>query len=183
MVPAAGGGLCRGPSAPGLAGRPCGQMRIRHSPIASFILRHMERPQYTRDDLVEMMRASGINPTHQRIEIAYALFEQCDHLSADQISARVNARHPEASKATIYNTLRLFVEKGLVRELVVDPTRVFYDSNTAPHHHFYDVESGRLTDIPADLVRVDNLPAPPAGMVTDSVDIIIRTRPASPAAT
>ena len=131
----------------------------------------------TRESVAALLRSREVAPTHQRIEIAYALFEQCDHVSADRIFARVNARHPEASKATIYNTLRLFIEKGLVRELVVDPNRVFYDPNTAPHHHFYDVATGRLTDIPAEHVRVESLPLPPADMETDRVDIIIRTRP------
>src|SRR5512134_3448608 len=114
----------------------------------------------TRESVASLLRGHGVTPTHQRIEIAYVLFEQCEHLSADQILARVNVRHAEASKATVYNTLRLFLEKGIVRELVVDPSRVFYDPNTAPHHHFYDVVSGRLTDIPADAVRVENLPPP-----------------------
>jgi Fur family iron response transcriptional regulator len=131
----------------------------------------------TRESVAALLRDHAVVPTHQRVEIGYAIFEQHDHLSADQIFTRVNARHPEASKATIYNTLRLFIEKGLVRELVVYPSRVFYDPNTAPHHHFYDVVSGRLTDIPAAEVRVDSLPPPPPGMVTDGVDIIIRTRP------
>jgi Fur family iron response transcriptional regulator len=131
----------------------------------------------TRESVAELLRAHGVTPTHQRMEIACVLFEQREHLSADQILARVNARHAEASKATVYNTLRLFLEKGLVRELVVDPSRVFYDPNTGPHHHFYDVVSGHLTDIPVEAVRVESLPAPPPGMVTDGVDIIIRTRP------
>jgi Fur family iron response transcriptional regulator len=133
----------------------------------------------TRESVASLLRAHGVTPTHQRIEIAYVLFEQCEHLSADQILTRVNVRHAEASKATVYNTLRLFLEKGIVRELVVDPSRVFYDPNTTPHHHFYDVVSGRLTDIPAEAVRVENLPPPPPGTVTDGVDIIIRTRPAA----
>jgi Fur family iron response transcriptional regulator len=131
----------------------------------------------TRESVAALLRAHGVTPTHQRMEIACVLFEQPEHLSADQILARVNARHAEASKATVYNTLRLFLEKGLVRELVVDPSRVFYDPNTGPHHHFYDVVSGHLTDIPAEAVRVESLPSPPPGMVTDGVDIIIRTRP------
>jgi Fur family iron response transcriptional regulator len=129
--------------------------------------------------VAERLRAHGIAPTHQRIEIAYVLFERCEHLSADQVLALVNARHAETSKATVYNTLRLFLEKRLVRELIVDPSRVYYDPNTTPHHHFYDVVTGRLTDIPAAAVRVEALPSPPPGTVTDGVDVIIRTRPAT----
>ena len=132
-----------------------------------------------RESVAERLRDRGIAPTHQRIEIAYVLFERCEHLSADQVLALVNARHAETSKATVYNTLRLFLEKGLIRELIVDPSRVFYDPNTTPHHHFYDVVTGQLTDIPADAVRVEALPLPPPGTVTDGVDVIIRTRPAT----
>jgi Fur family iron response transcriptional regulator len=132
---------------------------------------------YTRDALVEILRRHGINPTHQRIEIAYALFERGAHLSADEILGLVNARHAETSKATVYNTLKLFLERGLVRELIVDPNRVFYDPNTAPHHHFYDVVTGALTDIPAEGVRVEGLPPLPPGTVAEGVDVIVRTRP------
>lgn len=131
----------------------------------------------TREGVADLLRRHDITPTHQRIEIACALFERQEHLSADQILTAVNARHAETSKATVYNTLRLFLEKKLVRELVVDPTRVFYDPNTAPHHHFYDVVTGRLTDIPADVVWIENLPPLPAGTVADGIDVIIRTRP------
>jgi Fur family iron response transcriptional regulator len=133
----------------------------------------------TRETVADLLRRHDITPTHQRIEIAYALFERQAHLSADQILAAVNARHAETSKATVYNTLRLFLEKKLVRELVVDPARVFYDPNTTPHHHFYDVVTGELTDIPADAVRIENLPPLPAGTVADGIDVIIRTRPSA----
>ncbi len=131
----------------------------------------------TRESLPRMLRAHGITPTHQRIEIAQVLFEKRWHPSADQILAAVNARYAEASKATVYNTLKLFLEKGLVRELIVDPSKVFYDSNTSVHHHFYDVASGEITDIPAANVRIEGLPPLPAGMITDGIDIIVRTRP------
>jgi len=133
----------------------------------------------TREALAAELRRHRITPTHQRIEIAYALFERGGHLSADRILALVNARHAETSKATVYNTLRLFLERGLVRELIVDPDRVFYDPNTAPHHHFYDVVTGELTDIPAEGVRVEGLPPLPPGTVADGVDVIVRTRPES----
>jgi Fur family iron response transcriptional regulator len=141
----------------------------------------MEFTQYTRDNLAEKLRAHGINPTHQRIEIAYALFSRQEHLSADQVMAIVNERHSETSKATVYNTLNLFLEKKLIREVIVDPSKVFYDPNTAPHYHMYDLQSGRLTDIDASDVRVTGLPALPSGMVTEGMDIIIRVRPSDPA--
>jgi Fur family iron response transcriptional regulator len=139
----------------------------------------MQYQGITNEALGDLLRGHGIAPTHQRIEIARVLFERPQHLSAEQILAAVNALHAETSKATVYNTLRLFLERKLVRELVIDPTRVFYDSNTTPHHHFYDVVTGRLTDIPAAAVRIEDLPPLPPGTVADGVDVIIRTRPAA----
>ena len=130
-----------------------------------------------REEIAGMLREHGITPTHQRIEIGYAVFQRREHLSADQILAMVNARHAETSKATVYNTLRLFVEKKLVRELIVDPARVVYDPNTTLHHHLYDVVSGQLTDIPAGDIKVLGLPPLPPGVETEGVDIIVRTRP------
>jgi Fur family iron response transcriptional regulator len=130
-----------------------------------------------RSDITDRLRAHGIAPTHQRVEIANVLFSRCEHLSAEQILAAVNVRHSETSKATVYNTLKLFLEKGLVREVIVDPTKVFYDPNTHPHHHFYNVESGELTDIPADALRLSGMPQTPVGMVAESIDVIVRIRP------
>lgn len=134
-------------------------------------------PACKREALAARLRTHGVMPTHQRLEIAQVLFEREQHVSADQVLARVNVLNAETSKATVYNTLKLFVEKRLVRELIVDPCKVFYDSNASDHQHFYDVSSGRLTDIPADQVRLQGLPPLPEGMVADGVDIIIRTRP------
>ena len=142
------------------------------------MLKHAN-PNLSREEVALMLREYHITPTHQRIEIAHTLFSRCEHLSAEQIMASVNLRHPEASKATIYNTLKLFREKGLIREVIVDPSKVFYDPNTTPHHHFFNVESGELTDIHADAMQLSGLPQLPHGMVADSVDIIVRIRPAA----
>jgi len=134
------------------------------------------REKIVRSEVAERLRAHGITPTHQRIEIAQVLLERGEHLSADKVLKLVNARYAEASKATVYNTLRLFVEKKLIRELVVDSTRTVYDPNTKPHHHRYDGATGELVDIPAEGVRVVGLPRLPVGTVTEGVDIIVRTR-------
>jgi Fur family iron response transcriptional regulator len=136
----------------------------------------MNRIQHTRESLIAMLRCHDVNPTHQRIEIAYALFGHGAHLSADQIMARVNDRHPETSKATVYNTLNLFLEKQLIREVIVDPNKVFYDPNTEPHYHLYDADTGKLTDIDASEVTISGLPQLPAGVVTEGVDVIVRVR-------
>ena len=135
-----------------------------------------------RGAIAELLRDHGIAPTHQRIEIAGVLFSRCEHVSADRLLAIVNARYSEVSKATVYNTLRLFLEKNLIREVIVDPSRVFYDPNTAPHHHFYNMVSGELTDICDDNLQLAGLPALPEGMVADSIDVIVRIRPRESAA-
>ena len=129
-----------------------------------------------RENIAQLLRRHGITPTHQRMEIAHVLFTRREHLSADRILKGVNSRYAETSKATVYKTLKLFLDKKLIRELVVDPTKIVYDPNTEPHHHLYDVVSGRLTDIPADNIRVFGLPPLPQGTVAEGVDIIIRTR-------
>jgi len=136
----------------------------------------MLKNKYTRDNLAEVLRGHGINPTHQRIEIAHAIFSHGEHLSADQILALVNDRASETSKATVYNTLNLFLEMRLIREVIVDPSKVFSDPNTAPHHHLYNVDTGELTDIDARDIRVTGLPPLPRGMATQGVDIIVRIR-------
>lgn len=117
-----------------------------------------------------------IQPTQQRLEIAQILFARPQHLSAEQVLTAVNEHGAAVSKATVYNTLGLFAEKGLVRQVIVDPSRVFYDSNTSDHHHLYDVESGTLTDISPAEVTIHNLPLLPEGMVAEGVDVIIRVR-------
>jgi len=136
----------------------------------------MKQQTYTRENMAALLRSHGINPTHQRIEIAHALFSKQQHLSADKIMRIVNTRHPETSRATVYNTLNLFLEKKLIREVIVDPNKVFYDPNTCSHHHFYNVDTGCLTDIDASKISVSGLPSLPQGTVADGVDIIIRIR-------
>ena len=140
---------------------------------------NMMAKHYNRDNMADLLRGHGINPTHQRIEIAHALFSRQQHLSAEQIMAAVNDRQSETSKATVYNTLKLFLDKQLIREVIVDPSKVFYDPNTQGHHHFYNTASGQLTDIDADGISILGLPALPAGVETEGVDIIVRIRPAA----
>jgi len=128
-------------------------------------------------DLAALLRQHNILPTTQRVLIARTLFKQCAHLSAEDVFRLVNAENRHVSKATVYNTLGLFAEKGVVREVIADPARVFYDPNTQPHHHFYDVTSGALTDISADQIHVSGLPPLPAGSVLEGIDVIVRLSP------
>ncbi len=122
------------------------------------------------------LRRHGINPTSQRVKIARAFFSRCVHLSAEDVFVHVNANGRCVSKATVYNTLSLFVHNAVIRQVTVDPSKIFYDSNTAPHHHFYDVDTGELTDIDADRVEISGLPRLPAGAILEGVDVIVRLR-------
>jgi len=131
---------------------------------------------YSRDALAAKLRQHHIAPTHQRLEIAHVLFGRGEHLAADQILMLVNEHHAETSKATVYNTLSLFRDRGLIREVIVDPKRVFYDPNTQPHHHLYNVDTGEITDIDVDDLAVSNLPELPPGTVAEGVDVIVRIR-------
>ena len=123
-----------------------------------------------------MLREHGISPTRKRLNIAQILFAQPQHLSAEQVLILSIARDAQVSKATVYNNLGLFARKGLIREVIVDPAKIFYDPTTAPHHHFYNIDTGELTDIAAGKVKLGSLPAGPAGTMIEGVDVIIRVR-------
>jgi Fur family iron response transcriptional regulator len=127
-------------------------------------------------DISTELRAHGITPTQQRVDIARILFARPQHLSAEQVLSIVNQDGQVVSKATIYNTLNLFARKGLVREVIVDPSKVFYDSNTSNHHHFFNIDTGELMDIDSSELKLDQLPNLPQGTEADGVDIIIRVR-------
>lgn len=130
----------------------------------------------TKADAIHKLQAQGINPTQQRIVIAQLLFARPQHLSAEQVLISVQDSGTHVSKATVYNTLSLFAEKGLVKEVIVDPSRVFYDSNTDAHHHFYNVDSGELEDFSNSNMSVDAMPELPPGTQLEGVDVIIRVR-------
>lgn len=128
------------------------------------------------NELDQLMRAHGIMPTSQRSAIASVLFAAPRHMSADQVLEEVNRTDKRVSKATVYNTLNLFAAKGLVREVMVDTSKVFYDSNTEPHHHFYNEDDGTLTDFPAEALRFACLPDLPEGTETRDIEVVIRLR-------
>lgn len=130
----------------------------------------------TRSGLLSLFDKHGILPTPQRVEIASILLERPQHLSAEHIIEKLKAAGSSVSKATVYNTLNLFSECGLVREVMVDPVRKFYDSTTHPHHHFYNVDSGELSDIPLEQVRFRDLPDLPDGTERDSIEVLIKVR-------
>ncbi len=127
-------------------------------------------------DVQGLLDRHGIMTTAQRVEIAEILLERPQHLSAEQIIDRLRDAGSNVSKATVYNSLKLFVEKGLVKELIVDPERRFYDSTTHAHHHFYNVDTGELSDIGDDEVKFADLPALPDGTECEGIELMIRVR-------
>ena len=133
-------------------------------------------PLLGEDEAAQRLRDYDILPTQQRLQIAQMLLTRDQHLSAEQVLELVNAGGSKVSKATVYNTLGLFAQKGIVREVNVDPSRVFYDTNNSPHHHFYNIDSGELLDIDPRQMPVDQLPDAPEGSVVESVEVIIRIR-------
>lgn len=136
----------------------------------------MKATMYTAEELPGLLREHGINATLQRLEIARVLFTQGGHFSAEDVFTQVNGERPHVSKATVYNTLGLFVESGLIHQVIVDPAKVFYDANTVAHHHFYNVNTGTLSDISAQDVCITGLPPLPEGVQMEGVDVIVRVR-------
>ncbi|MFW2405206.1 MAG: Fur family transcriptional regulator [Gammaproteobacteria bacterium] len=122
------------------------------------------------------LRDHGVNPTPQRVEIAGLLLTRPRHMSADQILGDLRAAGSKISKATVYNTLNLFSEKGIVREVAIDPKRLVYDSTVNVHHHFFNVDTGELTDIDSESLEIKGLPKLPDGTVAESVELIVRVR-------
>jgi len=124
---------------------------------------------------IERLRAVGLRPTRQRLALARLLFEKGDrHVAAEQLHGEAQAAAIRVSLATVYNTLHQFIAAGLLREVVVDPGRSYFDTNVSNHHHFFFEDSGRLQDIPSDDVAMVELPAPPAGTTIRRVDVVIR---------
>ena len=129
-----------------------------------------------RADILTILDEHGILPTPQRLEVAEILLKKPQHMSVVQICERLRDSGGAVSKATVYNTLNLFAERGLVRELSVDPDRRVFDSTTHPHHHFHNSDTGELSDIDDQQLELSKMPELPAGTELNGVEILIRVR-------
>jgi Fur family iron response transcriptional regulator len=129
-----------------------------------------------RSDILDKLHRYGIKPTPQRLKIAEILLAKPQHLSAEQILDRLRESGGAVSKATVYNTLNLFGERGLVKELSVDPERRYYDSSNVPHHHFYNVDTCELTDIDEHDICFSALPRLPEGTESQSIEVLVKVR-------
>lgn len=132
----------------------------------------MQRPY---SNILDRLRGVGLRPTRQRLALAKLLFENGDrHISAEQLHSEALDSHIRVSLATVYNTLHQFTDAGLMREIVVDSGRSYFDTNTSDHHHFFYEASGRLEDIPGDQVQLSQMPQAPDGHRIKRVDVIVR---------
>ena len=112
-------------------------------------------------DLIDRLKTAGLRPTRQRLALARLLFSHGDrHLTAEQLHGEAMAARVPVSLATVYNALHQFTETGLLREVIVEPGRSYFDTNVTDHHHFFHEDSGHLEDIAGENVRLNALPGP-----------------------
>jgi len=139
-------------------------------------MKFKEKKLISAEQIAQMLENHSIRPTSQRIDIAKVLLAKPQHLSAEQVFGQVNTNGELVSKATVYNTLNLFVDKGLIKQVVVDSRYVFYDSNTESHHHFYNEDTGLLQDIDNEAMVVKEIPSLPKNTVQTGIDVVIRVK-------
>ncbi|MBN9026212.1 MAG: transcriptional repressor, partial [Rhizobiales bacterium] len=121
-----------------------------------------------------MLRTAGLRPTRQRLALAEILFERGNrHISAEGLHEEAMSHRVPVSLATVYNTLHQFTEAGLLREVAVDGSKTYFDTNVDDHHHFFVEGENRVLDIPMSSLRVEDVPVPPEGMEITRVDIVV----------
>jgi len=124
---------------------------------------------------MDRLRGAGLRPTRQRLALAKLLFENGHrHVTTEQLHSEAQQASVRVSLATVYNTLHQFTEVGLLREIVADSGRSYFDTNTSDHHHFYFERQGRLEDVMGEVLQLDHLPVPPEGTRIRRVDVVIR---------
>ena len=133
----------------------------------------------TQDAIVTALREHGVQPSAQRVAIAAFVLGNAAHPSADEVLEGVRARFPMVSRATVYNTLNLFVQKGLLRAFPLGEGRTVFDCNVADHHHFIDDETGAIHDVPWDALTVLNVHAL-TGYTVREYQVVLRGRKTKP---
>ncbi len=138
----------------------------------SFMAQH--RPY---SPIIEQLKAAGLRPTRQRLALAKLLFDRGNrHVTAEMLHSEACSAKVRVSLATVYNTLHQFTAAGLLREVVVEAGRSYFDTNIDEHHHFYFEDTCGLEDIPGERIQVTDLPAPPEGTQVARVDVIVRVK-------
>ncbi len=125
--------------------------------------------------VLDRLRTAGLRPTRQRLALAKLLFENGDrHITAEQLHTEALGATIRVSLATVYNTLHQFTTAGLLREIVVDAGRSYFDTNTTAHHHFFYEDSGCLADIDDEELAITHMPTAPEGSIIKQVDVVVR---------
>ncbi len=125
--------------------------------------------------IAERLRGAGLRPTRQRLALGQLLFGAGDrHVTAETLHAEALTTGEQVSLATVYNTLHQFKRAGLLRELAIDGSRAYFDTNISNHNHFFVEDEGELLDISGDGIHVDGLPEPPEGMKISHIDVVVR---------
>lgn len=137
----------------------------------------LRAPPSRRPCLTAVLRMAGLRPTRQRVALAELLLGGVHrHVSAEQLHLEAQTANVGVSLATVYNTLHQFQEAGLLREVAVDASRSYFDTDTSDHHHFYLEDEQRVIDIPANSIVLQGLPDAPRGMMVTHVDVIVRVK-------
>lgn len=125
------------------------------------------------------LKAADLRPTQQRLKLGELLWKEegCHrHVTAEELYNEAMQAGVKVSVATVYNTLHQFTDAGLLREIIVEGGRSYFDTNTSAHYHFYNEDTAALMDIDAEHIAVGDLPSPPPGTAVNSVDVVIRVR-------
>lgn len=129
-------------------------------------------------DVKSMLRDVGLRPTRQRMSLGWILFAKGDrHITAEMLYEEASKAKVPVSLATIYNTLHQFTEVGLLRQVAVDGSKTYFDTNVSDHHHFYVEGANELVDIPNAEVSVDKMPIAPEGYEIARIDVVVRLKP------
>ena len=132
----------------------------------------MSAPEQT---IAERLKAAGLRPTRQRVALGRLLFSNGDrHVTAEALHDEAQREQIPVSLATIYNTLHQFTEAGMLREVAIEGSKTYFDTNTSDHHHFYFEHEGLLMDIDCRESPVLSVPLPPEGMEISRIDVLVR---------
>ena len=137
----------------------------------------MTSKKVSKTEAAARLKAAGLRPTRQRVALAGLLFRHGDrHLTAESLHGEAAHAGHTLSLATVYNTLNQFTAAGLLRQVTVDASRAYFDTNIGDHQHFYCEDDGTLVDIPGETISVGGVPTPPKGLTVDRVDVVVRVR-------
>jgi Fur family iron response transcriptional regulator len=133
-------------------------------------------------EIEKKLRSVGLRPTRTRVALAHMLFAHGNrHVSAEMVFEEASRTKVSVSLATIYNTLHEFTKVGFLRQVAIDSSKSYFDTNNTEHHHYYLEDRHELMDIPPSDVAVGEIPAPPAGYEIARVDVVVRLRRKEPA--